>query len=57
VVGPVSEAARRPGEVPAGIRLRRPVEADSPAYPAYDGEGEDRVVFLRDIAPAETTAS
>jgi ribosomal protein S18 acetylase RimI-like enzyme len=23
----------------------------TPAYPAYDGEGEDRVVFVRDIGP------
>ncbi|MEO8229889.1 MAG: GNAT family N-acetyltransferase [Chloroflexota bacterium] len=25
----------------------------TPAYPAYDGEGEDRVVFVRDIVPSD----
>jgi GNAT superfamily N-acetyltransferase len=25
----------------------------TPAYPAYDGEGEDRVVFVREIVPDE----
>jgi GNAT superfamily N-acetyltransferase len=29
----------------------------TPAYPAYDGEGEDRVVFVRDIAPAGARSS
>jgi L-amino acid N-acyltransferase YncA len=50
VVGPVSEAARRPGEVPAGIRLRRPVEADHPTVIAVVDEwwGGRR---LRDLLP------
>lgn len=29
----------------------------TPAYVAYDGEGEDRFVFVRDIAPSESNAS
>ena len=38
--------------VPAGRRARHPAPVRHPAFPDYDGDGEDRVVFVRRLAEA-----